>query len=86
MGNPGLESDSLDERMEDAPRIAAPAGTSSGSSAVAPRDGMTALLEDWSAAGSPPEIGPDVLRKDLGRSFFPPLPLYADCWTSTRCA
>lgn len=46
MTTPGLELDSSDERMEDAPPAEARAGTAGGGSAAAPGDGTPATPED----------------------------------------
>lgn len=85
MATPGVETDSLDERMEDTSYGTAPAGTSSGGSAIAPGDGTPASPGFGLTAGSPPETGQVVPREALGRWFYPAWPLYEEGLTVLLC-
>lgn len=45
---------------------------------------MPASSDDGSAVGVSPEVGADDSWGALGKWFYQPWPLYADCWTATR--
>lgn len=76
MANLKLESDSLDDHMEDVPRVPAPAGTSGGCSPAHRVDRTLSSADFGSAAGSPPEAGPVTPRDAPGMSFYTFLSLY----------
>lgn len=81
---PGLDSGSLDERVEDVPPAEAPDGTASGGSAAAPGDGMPAPPDVRLAASSPREVGSVTLRSAPNLRIDPNCHTYLDGFTGER--
>lgn len=84
MTTPGLESDPSNERMEDAPRGEAHAGTAGGSSATAPGDEMPAPPDVGVAASSLPGVGPATPRSALSFWIYPNWPICLYVFTCER--